>query len=74
MEKEIRQSANANAESTEQFDRNVDEEILDVISHSDFGRQQQILRKMAESTPEISIARRLYSTLFPVMDSNNSKG
>lgn len=65
--------ATASAKSTEEFDKNVDEEILDVISHSNFERQQQILRRMAETIPEITVARRLYSTFFPVMESNNNK-
>jgi hypothetical protein len=65
--------ATARVKSTEEFDRNVDEEILDVISHSNFERQQQILKRMAESIPDITVARRLYSTFFPVMESNNNK-
>ncbi|HEX5709579.1 MAG TPA: hypothetical protein VFX96_20030 [Pyrinomonadaceae bacterium] len=63
----------AAAKSTEEYDRNIDEEILDVISHGNFERQQQILSRMAESVPEVTVARRLYSIFFPVTEANNRK-
>jgi hypothetical protein len=59
--------------STEEYDKNVDEEILDVISHDNFERQQVILSLMAARIPVVTVARRVYSALFPVMESNNRR-
>ena len=57
---------NSNKSTTEEVDKNVDEELLDVIGETDdFETQQRSIERIAASVPEVTVARRLYGVLFP---------